>query len=189
MKCGSKALRPNPRPFFYRETANMKRVKNNLRGFRDDLGRVLVLWAVVTGIVATMVLNYVLPLEFLGPVTAVYYYVIGPGLLLLVGSYVGWISTSPWRATIGTAFLLWGAMMFIVGCTGGACPVPEHYEYWRNIEFAIDAGTVGPNLLVDSRPEPCAFGCPYEIQVIPLAIGYGALAFAAIADGNYGNSD
>ncbi|MGM0388664.1 MAG: hypothetical protein ACQEP0_09120 [Natrinema limicola] len=158
--------------------------------YQDHFARVLGLWIVLTGIIATMILNALLPLEFLGPVSGfAYNYVIGPGLLLLVGSSVGWVSTRPWRATIGTAFLLWGAMTVFLGCTGGACPIPENYEQWRNIKFAIDAGMVGPTLLVDSQPGACAFTCPYRIRLLPLAIGYGSVAFALIADEEYSGSD
>jgi len=155
----------------------------HLRGLQNDFALILALWVIVTGIIATLVLNFLLPLKFLGPVRgfAIYNYVIGPGLLLLVGSSVGWLSTRPWRATIGTAFLLWGAMTLFLGCTGGACPIPENYEHWRNIKLAVDAGLVGPTLLIDSQPGACAFACPDRIRVIPLAIGYGSLAFALIA--------
>ncbi len=163
----------------------------HLHRFQSDFVRILALWILLTGIITTMVLNSLFPFPFFGDVNGwdMYNYVIGPGLLLLVGSYVGWLSTRPWRATIGTVFLLWGAMTLFLACLGGGCRIPENYEHWRHIKFAIDAGMVGPTLLVDTQPEPCTFSCSYRIKLIPLAIGYGSLAFALLADGNQRQSD
>jgi len=143
---------------------------------REHLTPILVVWAVVTGIIVTMVLNSVLPWIITRPSTVfvAYHYFVGPGLLVAVGVYVARRSTRPWLVAIGTVFLLWAAISIALGCPGRACPKPAGYQYWRNIKLAVDVGIGGPRLLVSTETGACAFQCPYKIQLIPLAIGYGS---------------
>lgn len=109
---------------------------------RENLTRTLAVWGVVTGIIVTMVLNYVLPWVISRSSTAfvAYHYAIGPGLLILVGVYVERRSNRPWIVAFGTVFLLWAAMTLALGCPGSACPKPEEYQYWRHIKLTVDIG-------------------------------------------------
>lgn len=146
--------------------------------------RVLAVWGLVTAIIATMVLNAVLPWVISRSPTAfqAYHYVVGPALLVAVGVSVERRSARPWVVAVGTVFLLWAAMSFALGCPGVGCARPDGYQYWRNIEVALDVGIGGPRLLVSAEPGACAFTCPYTLQLVPLAIGYGALAAGLSAD-------
>lgn len=148
------------------------------RGARSRVTHILAVWSVVTGVSVTLVSNNVLPwLVELSPVIfQAYHYVVGPGLLVLCGAYVGRRSTRPWVVSVGTVLLLWAVTSVALGCPGVGCRVPAGHEYWRNIEFAFDIGLGGPRLLVSAAPEPCAFSCPHKLQLVPLALGYGALA-------------
>lgn len=95
---------------------------------------------------------------------------------MLIGVFVERHSSRPWVVAIGTVFLLWGAMSLALGCPGSGCRRPEGYQYWRNIKFALDMGLGGPRLLVSAEPGACTFSCPYNLQLLPLALGYGSLA-------------
>lgn len=145
---------------------------------REHRAHILVVWAVVTGIIVTMVLNGVLPwvIARSSTVFVAYHYFLAPGLLVAVGVYVERQSTRPWLVAIGTIFLLWAVMSIALGCPGRACPKPAGYQYWRNIKLAVDVGIGGPRLLVSTETDACAFQCPYKIQVLPLTIGYGSYA-------------
>lgn len=154
--------------------------------FRGNFGRILAVWGVVTGISIAMVLNAVLPWTSSGswPVHAAYQYAIGPGLLVIVGVYVGRRANHPGIVAIGTVVLLWAALSATptLACLGRACPQPEDYEHWQNINLALDIGLGGPRLLISTRTGACAFQCPYKIQLVPLGIGYGSLAFGLISE-------
>jgi hypothetical protein len=154
--------------------------QNQITRYRDHLAPILVVWTVVTGIIVTMVLNEVLP-GFIPEFYAVYHYFIGPTLLVAVGVYVAHRSTRPWVVALGALFLLWAAMSISLGCPGRACTKPDGFQYWRNIKFALDAGIGGPRLLISTETGACAFQCPYKIQVIPLAIGYGSYALGVFS--------
>ena len=111
-----------------------------------------------------------------GVVLNAYYYFLGPGLLLAVGLYIAYQSTRMGVVVVGTLFLLFAVVSIALGCPARGCVPPEGYEFWRNVKFALDLGITGPRLLISDNPGACAFQCPYTIQLIPLAIGYGALA-------------
>lgn len=149
---------------------------------RERLVRIFGVWMVVTAIIFTLVIISVLPWD-IGRDSMVfsimgnaYYYFFGPGLLAAVGLSVAYQTTRPWVVVIGTVFLLWAGVSFTLGCAEAGRLIPENYQYWRNIKLAMDIGISGPRLLISAKPRPGAFQCPYTIQLIPLAIGYGALA-------------
>jgi hypothetical protein len=150
--------------------------------YRENIVPVLVVWAVVTGIIVTMVLNDVLPwiITRSSTVFVAYHYFVGPGLLVAVGIYVARRSTRPWLVAAGTVFLLWAAMSIALFCPARGCPKPTGYQYWRNIKLAVDVSIGGPRLLVSTETGACAFQCPYKIQLIPLVIGYGSYGIGVL---------
>lgn len=145
---------------------------------RERVVRIFTMWLVVTAITVTLVLISVLPWDVgrLAMVINVYFYFIGPGLLAAVGLSVAYRSTRPWAMVVGTMFLIFGAVSFTLGCAEPGRMLPEGYQHWRNIKLALDIGFTGPRLLISAEPRTGAFRCPYRIQLIPMAIGYGALA-------------
>lgn len=141
--------------------------------------RVLLLWLGLSLMIGVTAIAWVIPLpdgpwrlplvaaKFLSPLTI---FIGGLGLMRQ--------ARRPWLVGLGMAALLWAAVSIGFGCPGRACPTPPEYEHWRNIKVAFDLGLGGPRLLLSSDIEPCAFDCPYTIQLIPLAIGYAAYADA-----------
>lgn len=145
---------------------------------RERLVRIFAVWLVVTAITVTLVLISVLPWDvgWQAMVFNAYFYLVGPGLLAAIGLYIAYQSTRPWTVAVGTVFLLFAAISIVLGCAEPGRMLPEGYQHWRNIKLAVDIGLSGPRLLISAEPQPGAFACPYNIQLIPLAIGYAALA-------------
>lgn len=136
-------------------------------------GRVFGLWVGLSVVVLVMALADVLPL-YDGPWRLVMLAakILGPITIILVGVVLAARARRPWLVGVGTVALLWAAVSYTFVCMGRACPEPPGYEHWRNIKIAFDVGLGGPRLLASSRLEPCAFDCPYKLQLVPLAIGY-----------------
>lgn len=144
--------------------------------------RVLVLWLGLSVVIGVTAIAWVLPLpdgpwglpmvaaQFLSPLT-----VFIAGVVLMVRAH------RPGLVVLGMVALLWAVVTIGLGCPGRACPKPPAYEHWRNIKAAFDIGLGGPRLLLSTDIEPCAFDCPYVIQLIPLVIGYLAYADALTA--------
>ena len=145
--------------------------------------RVLVLWLGLSVVIGVTAIAWLLPLpdgpwrlpmvaaKFLSPLT-----VFVAGVVLLNSA------RRPWLVVLGMVALLWAVGTIGLGCMGRACPKPPEYEYWRNVKVAVDIGLGGPRFLLSSDVEPCAFDCPYVIQLIPLAIGYLTYADALTTD-------
>lgn len=137
-----------------------------------QLGRVLGLWTGISLAIVVIALGYVLPISVRLPWGDLIAILLGTVTLIAVGVWLYYRAPNPWIVLIGIVALLWAALSFALGCPGRMCEVPAGYEHWRNIKIAFDIGPFGPRLLASSEVEPCAFDCPYKLQLIPLAIGY-----------------
>lgn len=141
--------------------------------------RVLAMWLGLTLVIAVTAIAQVLPLPD-GPLRLpmLAAKLLSPVIILISGTVLAVRARRPWLVGVGALFLLWAVITVALGCMGRACPKPPEYERWRNIKVVFDIGISGPRLLLSSDIEPCAFDCPYMIQLIPLAIGYLAYADA-----------
>lgn len=144
---------------------------------------VLLVFGVVTALVALMVLSYVLPsLPFL-------LRVFGLVGLAAVAAVVGF-STNQWKiALVGFGLLVIGAYPFpsTTGCLACACAIPDGYVYSQHIRLVFElSGGLWPLLRITAKPVGCICGCPfYTLHQIPLLGGYAALALGVVGMEDY----